>query len=86
MCIRDSIFSLLEGVSTLVISAPRWNETKSHLTIEEAISFTRHLNIGKTYFTHLAHDLDYEETNRRLPSGFELAYDGLELTIDIEGE
>lgn len=82
----DHIFSLLEGVNTLVISAPRWNQTKSHLTIEEAISFTRHLNIEKTYFTHLAHDLDYEETNRRLPSGFELAYDGLEITIEIEGE
>lgn len=80
------IFSLLEGVNILVISAPRWAQTKSHLTIEEAIAFTKHLHIEKTYFTHLAHDLEYEETNRRLPNGFELAYDGLELTIEIEGE
>lgn len=81
-----NIFSFLEGINILVISAPRWTQTKSHLTIEEAIVFAKHLNVEKTYFTHLAHDLDYEETNQRLPNGFELGYDGLELTIEIEGE
>ena len=36
----------------------------------------------QTYFTHMAHDLEHEETNRALPAGVELAYDGLEFEVD----
>ena len=31
----------------------------------------------RTYLTHMGHDLEHEATNRSLPPGVELAYDGL---------
>ena len=36
----------------------------------------------QTYFTHICHDLPHAETNKALPAGVELAYDGL--AFDIE--
>jgi len=31
----------------------------------------------RTWFTHIAHGLGHEETNRLLPDGMKLAHDGL---------
>ena len=37
----------------------------------------RRIGAGRTYFTHMAHQVKHAETNRGLPDGMELAYDGL---------
>ena len=34
-----------------------------------------------TYFTHTNYELEYHETNRHLPDGVEMAYDGLSFEI-----
>jgi len=78
------LFTHLSGISKLVISAPRWEKSRAHLAIAEAIVFAQKLQVKETYLTHLSHDLDHEETNRKLPIGFQLAYDGLELDIEME--
>ena len=41
------------------------------------IEVERRLRPEKAYLTHMSHDLEHEATNRRLPKGVELAYDGL---------
>jgi phosphoribosyl 1,2-cyclic phosphate phosphodiesterase len=38
----------------------------------------------ETYFTHICHELGHEATNRMLPEGVQLAYDGLRITINLE--
>jgi len=35
----------------------------------------------QTFFTHIAHDIEHEETNNILPSGIELAYDRLSVEV-----
>ena len=35
----------------------------------------------RTYFTHISHDLSHEQTNRQLPAGMQLAYDGLRIPL-----
>ena len=35
----------------------------------------------QTYFTHICHDLPHADTNKSLPAGVELAYDGLAFDI-----
>jgi phosphoribosyl 1,2-cyclic phosphate phosphodiesterase len=37
----------------------------------------------ETYFTHMCHDLPHAATNRSLPTGVALAYDGLTLDVEV---
>jgi phosphoribosyl 1,2-cyclic phosphate phosphodiesterase len=66
-------------VDTLILSALRYHPSPAHFSIDEAITFARLVKARKTYFTHIAHDLDHEETNRKLPDDIRLGFDGLEI-------
>jgi phosphoribosyl 1,2-cyclic phosphate phosphodiesterase len=73
----ESIFRELEGVETLVLSALRYEESKLHLSIDEAVSFAKKVGAKMTWLTHIAHEVEHESTNRLLPDNVQLAYDGL---------
>jgi len=73
----ETIFEDLEGVETLVLSALRWEPSHLHFTLDDAIEFANRVGAKNTWLTHLAHELDYEESNAYLPPGIRLAYDGL---------
>ena len=75
--IPDESWPLLEGLDVLVIDALRDRPHPTHFTVEEAVDASRRIGAGRTYFTHMCHDLPHEATNARLPGGMELAYDGL---------
>lgn len=75
----ERLMDFLDQTEILVLSALRYNPSHVHFSIEEAIAFSRRVKAQKTYFTHIAHDLDHEETNRKLPQNICLAFDGLEL-------
>lgn len=77
----DSIFQHLKGVKVLILSALNRKGSKMHFSIEDGISFGKMVGAMKVYFTHIAHELEHEETNSELPPGFELAYDGLEIDV-----
>jgi phosphoribosyl 1,2-cyclic phosphate phosphodiesterase len=68
---------LLEGLRVLVLDALRHKPHPGHLSVAEALEIIDRLKPGRAYLTHISHDLDHENTNRRLPPGVELAYDGL---------
>ena len=71
----------LRGVRVLILNALRREPHPTHLSLDEAVALGRELGAGQTYFTHMAHDLEHEETNKYLPAGFELAYDGLRIEL-----
>lgn len=71
---------LLQGVELLVIDGLRWAEHPFHFNIEGAIAAARQIKATRTIMTHLTHQIAYSEENK-LPSGFELAYDGMELDL-----
>ena len=77
--ISDTEMPYLEGVETLVVNALRFEkEHHSHMLVDEAIAFSRRVGAKRTYFTHLTHRIGFhDDANRRLPSGFSFAYDGL---------
>jgi len=81
--IPESSFALLEGLDLLVLSALRHKPHPSHATLEQAIGWARRIGARRTWFTHMAHELGHEETNRMLPDGIELAYDGLTLPVTL---
>ncbi len=74
-----ALIKALHGVDILVLSALRYTPSEVHFSIDEAISFVRKVGAKKTFFTHIAHDLDHDETNRKLPEDIRLAHDGLQI-------
>jgi phosphoribosyl 1,2-cyclic phosphate phosphodiesterase len=68
---------LLAGLDILVLDALQYQHHPTHFTIGEALAIVERLKPGRAYFTHICHDVEHEATNRSLPAGVELAYDGL---------
>jgi phosphoribosyl 1,2-cyclic phosphate phosphodiesterase len=77
----SSIFEQFKGVKTLIISALRFTSSDIHLTVDEAIAFSKRLGVEQTWLTHLSHDLDYEKSNAYLPKNVRMAYDGLKINF-----
>jgi phosphoribosyl 1,2-cyclic phosphate phosphodiesterase len=79
--IPDASVSLLQGLDVLVLDAVRWRPHPTHFTVDEAMDAATSLGAGRTYFTHIAHDLGHAATCASLPAGFTLAYDGLSIEV-----
>jgi phosphoribosyl 1,2-cyclic phosphate phosphodiesterase len=68
---------LLEGLKVLVLDALRPKPHPGHFSLGEALDVIDQLRPQRAYLTHMSHELDHDATNRHLPPGVELAYDGL---------
>jgi len=71
----------LQGLDLLIIAALRNIPHEKHFSIEQAINIVSILKPKQTFFTHIAHEIEHEETNKALPPGIKLAYDGL--TVEV---
>jgi phosphoribosyl 1,2-cyclic phosphate phosphodiesterase len=76
---------LLEGLDVLILDGLRREPHVTHFGIDEAVEIARRLAPKRTFFTHISHRLEHEETNRTLPPGMQLAYDGLRVPLGIGG-
>jgi phosphoribosyl 1,2-cyclic phosphate phosphodiesterase len=81
--IPDASWPLLQDLDVLVLDALRHRPHPTHFTVAQALEVVERVKPSRTFFTHIAHDLAHEATNRSLPPSVELAYDGLALTIDV---
>ena len=81
--IPEQSFGLLEGLEHLVLSALRHKPHPSHATVEQALGWARRIGARHTWLTHIAHELGHEETNRTLPDGVRLAYDGQSVAVTL---
>jgi phosphoribosyl 1,2-cyclic phosphate phosphodiesterase len=79
--IPDESWPLLEGLDTLVLDALRDKPHPTHFNVSQAIDVVKRLKPRQTYLTHIAHSLEHEATNARLPAGIELAYDALKIPL-----
>jgi phosphoribosyl 1,2-cyclic phosphate phosphodiesterase len=75
--IPDASWRLLQGVRILVLDALRPTPHPGHFSLSQALEVIAELRPEHAYLTHMSHDLEHEATNKRLPPGVELAYDGL---------
>jgi phosphoribosyl 1,2-cyclic phosphate phosphodiesterase len=80
----ETIFSFLDGVEQLVLSALRVEPSSVHFSLDEAVSFSKKVGAHQTWLTHLSHALDHETSNRLLPSNVQLGYDGLEISFQMD--
>jgi len=81
--IPEESFALLQGLDHLVLSALRHQPHPSHATVEQALGWARRIGARNTWLTHIAHELGHEATNRALPAGVALAYDGLTVPVTL---
>lgn len=73
----------IRGTEIFVLNALRKETHISHFTLSEAITLVKDIGIPTAYFTHISHQMGFHSTiNQELPEGIQLAYDGLELTLD----
>lgn len=79
----ETIFADLKGIETLVISCLRYQQSHLHFNVEEAVEFSKKVGASQAWFTHIAHELDHDLTNSKLPPNYQLAYDGLEINFEI---
>ena len=74
--IPEESWPLLQGLDVLVLDGLRHRPHATHFGLAQAVEAARRLQPRRTLFTHVSHELDYDETNAQLPAGMELAYDG----------
>lgn len=80
--IPESTKEKVRGSNVLVLSGLRWApKHPTHLTIPEAVEIADELEIPQTYLIHMNSYVDHEESNQKLPSHVQLAYDQLEITV-----
>ncbi len=71
----------LRDLDFLVLDAVRFKRHPTHFNLEQALEVVSRIKPKRTALTHLSHDFDHDEVNKTLPSGVELAYDGMKVTI-----
>ncbi|MFQ5461269.1 MAG: MBL fold metallo-hydrolase [Phycisphaerae bacterium] len=77
--ISEASLALLEDLDVLILDALRHTPHPAHFNLEQAIAMARRIGARRTYFTHIAHELGHEATNRDLPDSMALAHDGLRI-------
>lgn len=81
--IPEASLTQLEGLDVLFLDALRRKPHPTHSSVEQSLKIVERLKPRRTFFTHISHDLAHAATNASLPSGVQLAHDGLKLEFEI---
>jgi len=73
----------LRGLDILFLDALRYKPHPTHSTVEQSLAIVAEVKPKRAFFTHICHDLPHEETNKTLPQGVHLSYDGMKLEFEI---
>lgn len=79
--IPDESWRHLKNLDVLILDALRRTPHPTHFSLPEAIEVAQCVGARRTVFTHLSHDLEHVATNDELPTGMELAFDGLRIPL-----
>jgi phosphoribosyl 1,2-cyclic phosphate phosphodiesterase len=73
--------ALARGADAVVLDGLRPQSHPSHMSIPEALVMAQEIGAKQAWLTHLTHLSDHGATEKDLPAGVKLAYDGLRLTL-----
>lgn len=79
--IPDSSIALLRGLKVLLLDCLRYKPHYTHINLEQSLEYSSLIGAEKTYLIHMTHEIDYETLNGQLPTGVELAYDGMRINF-----
>jgi phosphoribosyl 1,2-cyclic phosphate phosphodiesterase len=79
--IPDASMRKLYNLKVLVLGVLRHEKHSTHFSVGEGVEAAKELGAERTFFTHMCHRLEHEETNKGLPENIKLAYDGMVLEV-----
>jgi phosphoribosyl 1,2-cyclic phosphate phosphodiesterase len=80
--LSEESFNKIKGSEVLVLNALQKQEHISHFTLEQAVDLALSTGIPRVYFIHMSHRMGrHSVIEKELPSGIQLAWDGLEIDI-----
>lgn len=79
--IPDESIDDLKDLDVLILDCLRDEPHATHMNFDEAMQTIERLKPRRTLLTHVCHRLDHGETNRRVPEGVEVAWDGLRIRL-----
>lgn len=74
---------IIKGKKYLLLDGLRDTPHSTHFSIPEAVAMGQKLEVENLILTHMTHSVDYDKTNKQLPTNTELAYDGM--VIEFKG-
>ncbi|NLX43922.1 MAG: MBL fold metallo-hydrolase [Chloroflexi bacterium] len=74
--IPDETLARMQGLELLIINCLRLHPHPAHLCLEESLGYAQAVQPRRCLFTHMTHDIDYEEDIALLPAWAAFAYDG----------
>jgi len=80
--IPEESMSKLRGLDLLVLGALRFNPHPAHFNVDQALSVVNKIRPKFAVFTHMGHEIEYEELSQKLPEGIMPGYDGMEFELD----
>ena len=81
--IPDETWPLLAGLDTLVLDCLRESRHPTHFSLAEALAVAERVGARRTLLTHMGHEIGHAAVSAKLPAGVELAYDGLEVPLQV---
>jgi len=79
--ITPAALELAKGSHIVVLDGLRPSTHPTHMSIPDAIAAAQAIAAPETYFTHMTFQVDHTATEKTLPPGIHLAYDGLRLKL-----
>lgn len=75
--IEPRSLAMLNGIKIWVVDCLRYHYAPTHMDYESALDYIAKVKPDMAYLTHMAHEIDYDEISKMLPSNIRPAYDGL---------
>lgn len=79
--VSPEIREQIAGVEVLCVDALRHRPHPTHMSLDEALEVAAAVRPGQTFLTHLCHDLGHAVTEKTLPVGVRIAFDGLRIAL-----
>ncbi len=75
----DAVVDRLHGVDVMILDALRYRPHITHLTVEDSLGLLKRIGAKNSYIIHMCHDLEHGATEKAMPDGVHVSYDGLTL-------
>jgi phosphoribosyl 1,2-cyclic phosphate phosphodiesterase len=81
--VPEPVREIVEDVEALIIDGLRDKEHPTHLTVQGAVKAAQAIRARRMFITHLTHEKKHVDRQRDLPSGMDVAYDGMQLEFEL---